>query len=307
MSDYQVGFIGIGNMGWPMAKNLLKAGHNILKTGHKLAVCDLDKARVAKFVAEEPNAAAADSAAVLAKASNVIVTMLPTGPIVREVVQGMLDAGALKSGTIVIDMSSSEPVGTKQLSDTLAKAGVALVDSPVSGGVPGAQAGTLTLMVGGDDAAAIERAWPVLQTMGAKLFRTGASGSGDTMKALNNFIAAANFRAVSEALAMGIKFGLDPNLIIDVLNVSTGRSFTSEGAFKTQVLTGKYAAGFTVGLLAKDVKIASDLAGELGIMAPMCSVVYNAFAHAREGLGYSADFTAAHKYWTAGVAGGPES
>ena len=180
----------------------------------------------------------------LAKASNVIITMLPTGPIVRDVVQEMLDAGALKSGTIVIDMSSSEPVGTKQLSDTLAKAGVALVDSPVSGGVPGAQAGTLTLMVGGDDAAAIERAWPVLQTMGAKLFRTGASGSGDTMKALNNFIAAANFRAVSEALAMGIKFGLDPNLIIDILNVSTGRSFTSEGAFKTQVLSGKYAAGF---------------------------------------------------------------
>ena len=301
MSDYQVGFVGIGNMGWPMAKNLLKAGHNILKAGHKLAVFDLDKARVGKFVAEEPNAVAADSAAALAKASNVIVTMLPTGPIVRDVVQGMLGAGVLKPGTVVIDMSSSEPVGTKQLSDTLAKAGVALVDSPVSGGVPGAQAGTLTLMVGGDDAAAIERAWPVLQTMGAKLFRTGASGSGDTMKALNNFIAAANFRAVSEALAVGIKFGLDPNLIIDILNVSTGRSFTSEGAFKTQVLTGKYAAGFTVGLLAKDVKIASDLAGELGIMAPMCSVVYNAFAHAREGLGYSADFTAAHKYWTVNV------
>ena len=243
----------------------------------------------------------------LAKASNVIITMLPTGPIVRDVVQGMLDAGALKSGTIVIDMSSSEPVGTKQLSDTLAKAGVALVDSPVSGGVPGAQAGTLTLMVGGDDAAAIERAWPVLQTMGAKLFRTGASGSGDTMKALNNFIAAANFRAVSEALAMGIKFGLDPTLIIDILNVSTGRSFTSEGAFKTQVLSGKYAAGFALGLLTKDVKIASDLAGELGVMAPMCSVVYNAFAHAREGMGYGADFTSAHKYWTAGVTGATKS
>jgi 3-hydroxyisobutyrate dehydrogenase len=301
MSDYQVGFIGIGNMGWPMAKNVLKAGHNILKAGHKLAVFDLDKARVAKFVAEEPNAVAADTAAALAKASNVIITMLPTGPIVRDVMQGLLAAGALKPGTVVIDTSSSEPVGTKQLSDTLAKAGIALVDSPVSGGVPGAQAGTLTLMVGGDDAAAIERAWPVLQTMGAKLFRTGASGSGDVMKALNNFIAAANFRAVSEALAMGIKFGLDPNLIIDILNVSTGRSFTSEGAYKTQVLTGKYAAGFAVGLLAKDVKIASDLAGELGVMAPMCSVVFNTFAHAREGLGYSADFTSAHKYWTQNI------
>jgi 3-hydroxyisobutyrate dehydrogenase len=298
MSDYQVGFVGIGNMGWPMAKNILKAGGNILKAGHKLAVFDLDKARVAKFVQEEQNAVAADSVAELAKASNVIITMLPTGPIVRDVMEGLLAAAALQPGTIVIDMSSSEPVGTKQLSDKLAKAGIALVDAPVSGGIPGAQAGTLTLMVGGDDAAAIERVWPVLQTMGAKLFRTGASGSGDAMKALNNYCAAANFRAVSEAMAMGVKFGLDPNLIIDVLNVSTGRSFTSEGAFKGQVLSGKYAAGFALGLLTKDVKIASDLAGELGVMAPMCSVVYNAFAHAREGMGYSADFTSAHKYWT---------
>ena len=216
MSDYQVGFIGIGNMGWPMAKNILKAGGNILKPGHKLAVFDLDKARVAKFVQEEQNAVAAASTAELAKASNVIITMLPTGPIVRDVMEGMLAAAALQPGTIVIDMSSSEPVGTKQLSDKLAKAGIALVDAPVSGGIPGAQAGTLTLMVGGDDAAAIERAWPVLQTMGAKLFRTGASGSGDTMKALNNYFAAANFRAVSEALAMGVKFGLDPNLVIDI-------------------------------------------------------------------------------------------
>ena len=119
MSDYQVGFIGIGNMGWPMAKNLLKAGHNILKAGHKLAVFDLDKGRVAKLVAEEPNAVAADGAAALAKASNVIITMLPTGPIVRDVVQGMLDAGALKSGTIVIDMSTISPVVTKRLAPGL--------------------------------------------------------------------------------------------------------------------------------------------------------------------------------------------
>ena len=297
MSDFKVGFIGIGNMGWPMAKNLLKAGPNILKAGHKLAVFDLDRDKVAKFVGEEPNAAAAASAAAVGEAANVIVTMLPTGPIVREVALGMLQAGALKAGSVVIDMSSSEPVGTKQLADTLAKAGISLIDSPVSGGVAGAQAGTLTLMVGGDDAAAIERCWPVLQTMGAKLFRTGGSGSGDAIKALNNFVAAASFRALSEALSMGIKFGLDPALIVDILNVSTGRSFTSEGAIKTQVLTGNYAAGFALGLMTKDVKIAADLAGDLGVMAPLCSVVYNAFANAREGMGYGADFTSAHKYW----------
>lgn len=298
MSDLKVGLIGLGNMGWPMAKNIAKAGNNVLQAGHKLRVFDIDASKVAKFVAEEPGAVAAANAAALAKDCNVVVTMLPTGPIVREVVLSMVDAGTLARGTIVIDMSSSEPTGTKQLAEALAKAGVVLIDAPVSGGIPGAQAGTLTLMIGSNDDKAVERATPVLQTMGAKLFRIGASGAGDVMKALNNYLAAANFRAVSEALAMGIKFGLDPALIVDVLNVSTGRSFTTEGAIKNQVLTGKYAAGFSVGLLAKDVKIASDLAGELGIMAPLCAVTYTAFASAREALGYSADFTAAHKFWT---------
>ena len=100
---------------------------------------------------------------------------------------------------------------------------------------------------------------------------------------------------------MGQKFGLDPALIIDIINVSTGRSLSSEGAFKTQVLTDKYAAGFALGLLTKDVKIASDLAGELGIMAPLCAVTFTTLATAREALGYSADFTAAHKYWNRDV------
>ena len=298
MSDLRVGFIGIGNMGWPMAKNILKAGNNVLQADHKLHLFDLDKKRVAKFVKEEPGALGTAEAAAVAKASNVIITMLPTGPIVAGVVMEMLASGALANGTIIVDMSSSEPVGTKQLAETLAKAGVTLIDAPVSGGIVGAQAGTLTLMIGGNDDKAIERVTPVLQAMGGKLFRTGTSGSGDVMKALNNYCSAASFRALSEAVSMGQKFGLDPALIIDILNVSTGRSFTSEGAFKNQVLTGKYAAGFALGLLTKDVKIASDLAGELGIMAPLCSVTFNAFANAREAMGYSADFTAAHKYWT---------
>lgn len=298
MSDLRVGFIGIGNMGWPMAKNILKAGNNVLQADHKLHVFDLDKKRVAKFAKEEPNALGTAEAAAVAKASNVIITMLPTGPIVTGVILDLLASGALAKGTIVVDMSSSEPVGTKQLAETLAKAGVILIDSPVSGGITGAQAGTLTLMIGGNDEAAIERVTPVLQTMGQKLFRTGASGSGDVVKALNNYCSAANFRALSEAMMMGQKFGLDPAMILDIINVSSGRSLSSEGAFKTQVLTEKYAAGFALGLLTKDVKIASDLAGELGVLAPLCAVTFNTLAVAREAMGYSADFTAAHKYWT---------
>jgi 3-hydroxyisobutyrate dehydrogenase len=297
MSDLRVGFIGIGNMGWPMAKNIAKAGNNVLQADHKIHVFDLDKKRVQKFVKEEPNALGTAEASAVAKASNVIVTMLPTGPIVRDVVIEMLNSGALVKDTIIVDMSSSEPVGTRELAALLAKHGVTLIDAPVSGGVTGATAGTLTLMIGGDDDKAIERVTPVLQTMGQKLFRTGASGSGDVMKALNNYLSAACFRATSEAVAMGQKFGLNPEQIIEIVNVSTGRSFATEAAFKTQVLTGKYSAGFALGLLTKDVKIASDLAGELGVLAPVCAVTLTTLANARESLGYGADFTAAHKYW----------
>jgi len=298
MGDLRVGFIGIGNMGWPMAKNILKAGGNILPPDHRMHIFDTDRKKMAAFVAEEPGALATAEAAAVAKASNIVITMLPTGPIVRAVVLDMLASGALAKGTIVVDMSSSEPTGTRELAATLAEHGVTLIDAPVSGGIQGARAGTLTLMIGGDDEAAIERVTPVLKTMGQRLFRTGGAGSGDVVKALNNFLAAANFRALSEAMAVGTAFGLAPALVLDIVNASTGRSAASEGAFKTQVLTGTFAAGFTVGLLAKDVKIASDLAGELGVMAPVCAVTFNAFANAREALGYGADFTAAYKHWT---------
>jgi 3-hydroxyisobutyrate dehydrogenase len=306
MSDLKVGFIGIGNMGWPMAKNILKAGDNVLQADHKLHVFDLDRKRLTKFVAEEQRAQPTADALAVAKASNVIVTMLPTGPIVRAVVEEMLASDALAQGTIIVDMSSSEPTGTRELAMKLAAHDVTLIDAPVSGGIAGAVAGTLTLMIGSDDDKAVERVTPVLQTMSGKLFRTGAAGSGDVMKALNNYLAAANFRAASEAFCIGEKFGLDPALILEIINVSTGRSLATEGVFKTQVMSGKYAAGFALGLLTKDVKIASDLAGELGVLAPVCAVTFNALATAREAMGYSADFTSAHKYWVRDIAGNKE-
>src|ERR1700749_4480244 len=121
MSDLRVGFIGIGNMGWPMAKNIAKAGNNVLQPDNKLHVFDLDKKRVNRFVKEEPNALGTAEASAVAKASNVIITMLPTGPIVREVVMEMMASGSLTKGTIIVDMSSSEPTGTRELAALLAK------------------------------------------------------------------------------------------------------------------------------------------------------------------------------------------
>lgn len=288
----RIGFVGIGNMGWPMAANLARAGF-------PLTVFDSDRARAPRFAAEF-GAKAASSLAELGRAADIVVTMLPTGAIVRAALMenenGAL-AATLAKGAIIIDMSSSEPVGTQQLGAALAKRGIVLIDAPVSGGVPRAEAGTLTLMIGGDDEAAIAKATPVLEAMGKQLFRTGPLGSGHAMKALNNYVAAAAFIASTEALRVGRRFGLSPDTMMDIMNVSTGRNFNSEMTMKQHVISGKYATGFQLGLMAKDVKIAADLAEAIAIDAPLARLARAMWGEAREGIGERADFTAAIKHW----------
>ncbi len=156
-------------------------------------------------------------------------------------------------------MSSADPVGTRATHADLAKRGLAFVDAPVSGGVPRATDGTLAIMIGGD-AAAIAAAKPVLAKMGTRLFDVGGPGNGHAMKALNNFVAGTAFIAVSEALLVGERFGLDPATMVDVMNVSTGKSFNTENVAKQHVVSRQFASGFALGLLAKDVGIAADLA-----------------------------------------------
>jgi 3-hydroxyisobutyrate dehydrogenase len=287
----RIGFVGIGNMGWPMAANLARAGF-------PLSVFDADRARAQRFAAEF-GATAASSLAELGRAADIVVAMLPTGAIGRQALlegeRGAL-AAALAKGTVVVDMSSSEPVGTQALGAALAGRGVALVDAPVSGGVPRAAAGTLTLMIGGDDAP-IARARPALEAMGKQLFRTGPLGSGHAMKALNNYVAAAAFVASTEALRVGRRFGLAPETMVDIMNASTGRNFNSEMTLKQHVISGAYATGFQLGLMAKDVQIAADLADGIAIDAPLARLVRTLWADARENLGERADFTAAVKHW----------
>ncbi|MFO0989610.1 MAG: NAD(P)-dependent oxidoreductase [Alphaproteobacteria bacterium] len=288
----RIGFVGIGNMGWPMAANLARAGF-------APTVFDTDRARTQKFAAEF-GAKAAPSLAEFGRAADIVVTMLPTGAVVRAALleneSGAL-AAALATGSVVVDMSSSEPVGTQQLGAALAKRGIALIDAPVSGGVPRAEAGTLTLMIGGDDEAAFAKAKPALEAMGKQLFRTGPLGSGHAMKALNNYVAAAAFIASTEALRVGRRFGLSPETMMDIMNVSTGRNFNSEMTMKQHVISGKYATGFQLGLMAKDVKIAADLAETIAIDAPLARLARAMWSEAREGVGESADFTAAIKHW----------
>jgi len=287
----QVGFVGIGNMGWPMAANLLKAGHSV-------TVYDSDAARAGRFVAEQGGNAASSLTAL--SVADFIVTMLPTGQIVRELymqAQGQGLAASLRPGTVAIDMSSSEPTGTRELGALLAAKGIALVDAPVSGAVPRATTGTLTIMIGGDDAAAIERAKPLLSCMGNRLFETGALGTGHAMKALNNFVAASGYAAAVEALLTGKRFGLDPTRMLEIMNVSTGRNFNTEVVLQEHVVDGKYASGFALGLLAKDVKIAADLTRAVNIDAPMAQLVSRRYEQARDELGYARDNTEAILAW----------
>jgi 3-hydroxyisobutyrate dehydrogenase len=194
-------------------------------------------------------------------------------------------------------MSSSDPVATLALADDLAPVGIRVIDAPVSGGITRAEAGTLSLMVGGRDEDAFTRVRAVLETVGERIFRTGPLGSGHAMKALNNFLGAAAYTTAAEALAIGHEFGLDPRVMLDVVNASTGRSFNTEHVLKEDVITGRYGTGFALGLLAKDVGIAAELAAAVGVDAPACQLVSRRWAEALAGLGFAADHSEAHKRW----------
>lgn len=286
----RVGFVGLGNMGWPMARNLVAAGF-------ALTVRDADPGREAAFAAASPCMVATSPQSFSDVAA--VVTMLPDDRIVREAILGWGGGigRALRRGAVVADMSSANPRGTKALGAELVALGVGLVDAPVSGGVARAETGTLSIMIGADDEAAVDVALPLFEVLGERLFRTGPLGSGHAMKALNNFAAAAAYTASVEALTIGRQFGLDPRTMVDVINSSTGRSFASELVLAQHVVTGRYATEFALGLLAKDVGIAADLAGASGIDAPVCEVVGRRWAEAVAALGARADHSEAHKSW----------
>jgi 3-hydroxyisobutyrate dehydrogenase len=286
-----VGFIGIGNMGAPMAANVKRGGFEVV-------AFDLDPKRGEAF-AKEHGAKSTASLAELGKAVDAIVTMLPTGKEVREALftmQGGALAANMRPGAVVIDMSSADPVGTRALGAELSARQLVLVDAPVSGGVPRAKDGSLAIMIGGD-AATIARVKPVLACMGSKLFEVGSLGCGHAMKCLNNFLAGTSFAAAAEAVSVGRKFGLDPQVMVDIINVSTGKSFASENLIKQHVLSGAFGTGFALGLLAKDVKIAADLADQIGVDAPVGRLVRDLWSDARDSLGGEQDHTRAATHW----------
>jgi 3-hydroxyisobutyrate dehydrogenase len=282
-----IGFVGLGNMGYPMAKRLAQAGYQLL-------VADLNADAVRKFC-DETGAKAPATLRELGSASRVVFTMLPDGKAVRKV---LMDANGvvsgLQAGTLLIDMSSSSPVDTKVLAQELAANGIQLIDAPVSGGVVKAVSGGLAIMAGGDSAC-IEACKPVFEPMG-KVFLTGGSGSGHAMKAINNFLSATTLAITSEAVIAGEKFGLDPQVMVDIINASTGRSNSSEHKFPTFVLPRKFTSGFFLGLMAKDLRFAKALSDSVGAPNIFVDAISKLYDDAEKAFGPQADNIDIHRY-----------
>ena len=274
-----VAVIGLGNMGVPMGARLVKAGFAV--TGF-----DLSEAARKNFAAA--GGRTANDVATAVAAAEVVVMLLPNGKIVREAVNSLRPH--LKPATILLDMSSSDPIGTRALGEELIAAGYEFVDAPVSGGVKRAADGTLAIMVGGADAT-IDRIGALLRAMGTSIFRTGALGSGHAMKALNNYVSSAGLIAAVEALRIGRKFGLDPELMTDILNVSSGKNNTTELKLKQFIISETFADGFPLRLMAKDVRTADELGAAIGVATPLAEACAVLWGEAAARLGPTADHT----------------
>ena len=282
-----IGFIGVGAMGEPMATRLAGAGFPLL-------VLDADQARAATL-AGKLGIAAADSGAAIARASEIVVTMLPTSDIVASVLGGPDGVLAgLRPGTLVIEMSSGVPAITRTLANQVAAKGGSLIDAPVSGGVPRARTGELAIMVGGAEAD-LARAAPILGAMGSSILPTGGIGTAHAMKALNNLVSAGGFLIGIEALLIAQRFGLDPSVAVDVLNASTGMNNSTQKKFKQFVLSRRFDAGFGLDLMVKDLSIALGIAQETATPAPFSALCREMWSSARGLLGPGQDHTAAAK------------
>jgi 3-hydroxyisobutyrate dehydrogenase len=285
----KVAFIGVGNMGGPMAGNVAKAGHEVF-------VFDSQTARASQ-VARDIGATALGRISDVG-AAEIIVTMLPDGRVVREVALGNGGiASVARPGTIMIDMSSSQPLITRETGAALALKGIILIDAPVSGGVERATKGTLTIMTGSEDPAALARARPILACLGNTFFDVGRLGSGHAAKALNNVVGACNYAVLAEALIVAERYGIDQGMLVDIVNVSTGQSFVSTVVMKQFVVPKTYNTGFKVGLISKDATIAAELSAQLGYDAPFMRLTDKRWVEARDALGAGEDNSKAILAW----------
>ncbi len=259
----KIGFIGLGIMGKPMSKNLIKAGYD-------LVVCDLNSAAVAEL--KELGASSASSAKAVAEASDVIITMLPNSPQVKAVVLG--EGGVLegiKPGSVVIDMSSIAPLASREVAAELSKKGAAMLDAPVSGGEPKAIDGTLSVMVGGEKEV-FDKYYDIMKTMAGSVVYTGGIGAGNITKLANQIVVALNIAAMSEALVLATKAGVEPELVYQAIRGGLAGS-TVLDAKAPLVLDRKFNPGFRINLHIKDLANALDTAHEIGVPLQLTAAV----------------------------------
>ncbi|HEU4682178.1 MAG TPA: NAD(P)-dependent oxidoreductase [Gemmatimonadales bacterium] len=273
-------FLGLGAIGTPMAAHLARRG--------PLIVWNRTSARAAEF-AKKHGARVAPTPRETAANADVVITCLPTSREVEALLEGAdgLVAG-LRPGTLLIDCTSGDPGTSRRIAERLARKGIAFADAPVSGGISGAQAGTLTVMVGGDKPT-FERVRPVLSAFATRIEHLGPVGAGHAMKAVNNALLAVNILAAGEGLAALVKAGVPARTAVEVLNASSGRSFVSEALIPERVLSGNWPKTFRLALLHKDVEIARTFLKEAGVEGLMLDLAGELFAAAREELGETAD------------------
>src|SRR5687767_14557290 len=270
----RVSFLGLGAIGRPMAARLARL--------HQLTVWNRTADRAQAFAAEHGTQVAASPRAA-AKGAEVVITCLPTSADVLALLDG------LARGTLFLDCTSGDGATTRRIAERLAPLGVDFADAPVSGGTNGAEAGTLTVMVGGDPAV-FERAVPVLSGFGKRIVHMGPLGTGDAMKAVNNMLLGVNILALGEGLTALVKAGVPPRVAVETLNASSGRSFVSEALVPERVLTGSWPSTFRLALLDKDAGICLRLLEELGLPAPLMERAGALLHEARTSLGEQADY-----------------
>jgi 3-hydroxyisobutyrate dehydrogenase len=286
----KIGFIGVGNMGSPMAGNLVKAGFDV-------TVFDARAETAAAFVAQHGGRAAATQAEV-ARDADAVITMLPDDKIVRAVMLGEGGAAtAMKPGAVLIDMGTCDPTGTQTTAAEMVKRGLHMVDAPVMGGVVFAKDATLDIMTGGDETVAAS-CEPVLKAMGRSVTRFGETGAGHAMKALANYVNACALINAIEAITIGKKFGLDTKVMTDALiPMCAGRNHPIEKKVVPHILTHKFATGMALSFIAKDVRIAVDMAHALDAAVPLGEKVSALWDDAVQKVGAKVDQTEIVRYW----------
>ena len=274
-------------MGRPMLRNLLRAGFSV--TGFD------PQPQAAESLQGEAGFSTAASAAEAAQGVDVLILMLPSSPVIDDLLWNQGLASGMKAGQLILDMSSSDPVCSRDNAARLAKLGIHFVDAPVSGGVKRAVDGSLAIMMGGE-AVDIDTVRPALQAMGKTLVHVGSAGAGHAVKALNNYVSASGLLAVCEALVAAQKFGIDPHLVNQVFNASTGKNNTTEHKVENFMLSETFNSGFALGLMRKDLQTAQGFIARMGSPDAFAQVCLSTWAAAEQSLAPGADRTAMYQY-----------